>query len=154
MSDEEKGVSRQPTEAELGPVTEEEAPALSRDAILDANDAGVERVPCPEWGGAVYVRVLRGDERDAFENLCAAQRQGDTIDVRGLKAQLAVMCACDADGVPLFKPNDAAALNKKAARPIDRVFKVAQRLNGLTDQDVEELVKNSEGDRSGDSGSG
>ena len=132
---------------------QEAAPALSREAILGAQDGGLEAVPCAEWGGIIYVRVLSGEERDTFENLCATRRKGDHLDVRGLKAELAVLCACDADGAPLFKRDDARTLNKKAAKPIDRIFKIAQRLNGLTDEDVEELAGNSDGDASGDSGS-
>jgi hypothetical protein len=37
------------------------------------------------------------------------------------------------------------ALGKKSAAALNRVFEVAQRLSGITDDDVEELAKNSVG---------
>jgi len=153
----EEKICRQPTAADLAEESTAEggcATALSREAILDAPDSGTIRVPVPEWGGHVYVRTLTGEERDRFENLCATRRSGERLDIRGLKAELVVRCACDADGTPLFNAADARTLNRKAAKPIDRLFKAAQQLNGLTDEDVEELRGNSGGGLSGDSGSG
>ena len=51
-------------------------------------------------------------------------------------------CACDADGKPLFKRGDVAALNAKASRPLNRIFIAAQQLNGLTDEDVDDIAGN------------
>ena len=46
---------------------------------------------------------------------------------------------------------DVKALGKKSSLALNRVFEVAQRLNGLTERDMEELAGNSKSDRSDDS---
>lgn len=43
------------------------------------------------------------------------------------------------------------ALGRKSAAALDRVFAAGQRLNGLTNQDVDELAGNSMSDHSEDS---
>lgn len=126
---------------------------LDRDAILAADDLKLEEVEVPEWGGCVYVRTLPGAERDEFDQaIYDARGKGDAVDVRGVKVRLLVAALCDADGLPVFGPEDAEALNAKSSRVLDRLFDVAQTLNGLTADDVEELAKNSESDQSGASG--
>jgi len=139
----EKGICRQVSaqpEPALEPVAE--APALTRDAILLASDRKTQRVPCPEWGGAVLLRTMTGAARDAFEQLVSDRRKGERIDIVGMKAEVIVRSACDEAGVALFTPKDVAELNAKSAKPLDRLFKVAQTLSGLTDDDVEELAGN------------
>jgi hypothetical protein len=49
----------------------------------------------------------------------------------------------DDDGELLFSPGDILRLGQKSARAIDAIFQVAQRLNGFSDEQVEELVGNS-----------
>lgn len=131
----------------------DDRPILTKEAILAAADTPTERVNVPEWGGAVYVRTLPGYERDSFEQACQDAQRGKRINIVGLKARLVIQSVCGEDGKPLFSMLDAEALNRKSSRVIDRLFKVAQKLNGLTQEDVEELAKNSDSDRSGDSGS-
>ena len=41
---------------------------LSRDDILAVDDRVTEVVPVPEWGGAVTVRALSGNQRDKYQN--------------------------------------------------------------------------------------
>ena len=53
----------------------------------------------------------------------------------------------------LFAAKDEAALNSKSAKAIDRLFQTAQELNGLREEDVDELVGNSESDLSDSTGS-
>ena len=75
------------------------------------------------------------------------------MNVKGLKALLVVMATVDAEGTPLFKREDVPALNRKSGKAIDRIFQVAAELSGLSEEDIEDLAKNSEGGRSDDSGS-
>lgn len=133
---------------------DEDAPpaALSRDAILQAQDIQVAQVAVPEWGGSVYVRGLTGAERDTFEQRCMDSRKGRQINIKGLKTLLVVMSVVDAEGQKMFAPKDAEALQAKSARPIERIYKAASDLSGLTDDDVEELTKNSDGELSANSG--
>lgn len=127
---------------------------LSRDAILAANDTQREEVQVPEWGGAVLVKSLTGKERDAFEAGIVEQKGKKTsVNMKNIRAKLVVLACVDESGQRLFGDGDVEALGNKSAAALERVFKVAQRLSGLTDEDVEELAKNSESDQSADSGS-
>jgi hypothetical protein len=114
---------------------------LTAAEILGADDLPSEDVAVPEWGGSVRVRTMTGAERDAFElAITTARSAGRVGDVR---ARLVAMAAVDADGKLLFTAADVAKLSKKSSRALDRVFAVASRLNGLGDDDVEDLAKNS-----------
>jgi hypothetical protein len=118
---------------------------LSREAILAADDQKTEKVEVPEWGGCVYVRSMSAYDRDQYEaeqtNL--KKEGGDAIDLRNFRARLVARTACDADGNRLFTNEDAEALGSKSALAMSRLFKVASRLNGLTDKDLTDLEKNS-----------
>lgn len=130
---------------------------LTREQILDAQDLAQEAVPVPEWGGAVMVRGLTGTERDAFELTIVAMSQNGrrtNMNLANFRAKLVARCVVEPEsGARLFGDEEAALLGQKSAAALQRVFEVAQRLSGLTAADVEELTKNSEGERNGDSGS-
>lgn len=135
---------------------------LSKEAILSADDLEKELVEVPEWGGAVYVRALTGAERDAFEQSMVEMRtvrQGrrqETVRemrLQNIRARLCALTICDEEGNRLFTDADVQALGRKSASALNRVFQVAQRLSGLTDEDVEELAGNSDEIHSDDSSS-
>ena len=120
---------------------------LNREAILKADDLPREELDVPEWGGTVFVRTLTGTERDAFEaSMIKGERQ---VDLTNTRAKLCVRCITDAEGKRLFNDSDIAQLGQKSSRALDRVFEVAQRLNGLSAKDVEDIAKNSGSDPSG-----
>jgi hypothetical protein len=125
---------------------------LTRDEILAAQDIATEVVEVPEWGGAVRVRGLSGLERDELE-ASIVSRRGKHVDVNliNMRAKLVAKSMVDESGALLFSEEDVRALGKKSAGALQRVFEVAQRLAGLSDEDVEELTKNSESGQSGDS---
>lgn len=111
---------------------------LSRDAILAADDLTREELVVPEWGGSVYVKVMTAAERDRFEERFTTNRYDN------VRAYLAVCVVCDEAGRSLFTLDDLAALGGKSAAAMDRIFAVAQRVNKLTDEDVEDLEGNSD----------
>ena len=113
---------------------------LNREAILKTDDLPRELVKVPEWGGEVYVRTLTGTERDAFEQSMVAKKNKPNL--ANVRARFAVLTICDADGKRLFTDADAEVLGSKSASALDRVFEVAQRLNGFSDADSQELAKN------------
>lgn len=125
---------------------------LDRAAILAQDDLKYEDVQIPEWGGAwVRVRSLQANERDRFE-ASTVQRNGKqiTTNLENIRARLCLLCLVDENGERLFQEEDTFPLGGKSAAALDRIFAVAQRLNGLRDQDVDELAKNSSGDQSED----
>lgn len=113
---------------------------LNRDAILNADDLPRELVEVPEWGGNVYVRTLRGNERDNFEQSIVGKKQKTSLD--NVRARFAVLTICDESGKRLFSDADAKALGDKSAAALDRVFAVSQRLNGFSQEDQEDLAGN------------
>lgn len=119
--------------------------ALTREAILEAEDRATEWVAVPEWKGSVLVRSLSGVERDAYESSIARVRwEGTRATVESntgnVRARLVAMTVIDPDsGANLFSERDVLVLGQKSASALERVFKVAQRLSGLSEADVEEL---------------
>jgi hypothetical protein len=125
--------------------------ALNRDAILGAVDVQTEKVDVPEWGGGVIVRGLTGDELDSFQGSIRQFRP--TFDGKGMepvlvqdgmRAKLLVKCLVDEAGERLFTDQDAPALGAKNGSVIDRLYDVAARLSGLSEEEKAELEGNSE----------
>lgn len=115
--------------------------ALTAAAILHHDAPAPVRVEVPEWGGAVYVRVMSGRERDAFEFAC--MEDGGAKNQDNFRARLAVRCVCDEAGALLFTPADADALGAGNGAALSRILEVAAPLNGLTRADQDDLTKKS-----------
>lgn len=116
---------------------------LSREAIRAAQDIESQIVEVPEWGGAVRVKALSGAQRDAYESSVVTM-QGDrrVFNLRDLRARFVAVSVIDDEGNLLFGDEDIEWLTAKSARALDRVFRVAQRLSGMTDADLQELEAN------------
>ena len=117
---------------------------LTKAEILAQDDLKTEDVFVPEWGGAwVKVRSLNASERDHFE-ASTVQRNGKkvTTNLENIRARLCLLCMVDENGERLFQEEDTFPLGGKSASALDRIFTVAQRLNGLRDEDVDELAAN------------
>jgi len=146
---------------------------LTRDQILGAPDLPTETVPVPEWGGDVVVAALTGAERDELEKTFTSQREPVNRAERrawrsdgkrlppeaapaapvGLRALVAAFAIRGGDGARLFTVADVQALAGKSAAALDRVFAVACRLSGITQNDQEELEGNSDAGQSAGTGS-
>lgn len=125
---------------------------LNKAEILAQDDLKTEDIQIPEWGGAwVRVRTLNASERDHFE-ASTVQRKGKSVttNLENIRARLCLLCMVDENGERLFQEEDTFPLGGKSAAALDRIFTVAQRLNGLRDEDVEELAKNLPPDQSED----
>jgi hypothetical protein len=114
---------------------------LTRQAILAASDLTSEEVAVPEWGGTVTVRTLTGTERNAF----AASLVGPDgkVDARRYNHRLVAASMVDETGAPLFALDEVDMLAAKSGPALERVFAVAERLNGASQQAVEAAEKNS-----------
>lgn len=120
-----------------------EAKILSRAEILAAKDIKTETVAVPEWGGAVVVRALDGKQRDAFEESVMIKGKKGSVDIisKRMRVKLLAIAIVDEKGAPLFTEDDVELLAGKSAAAIDRVFKVAQSLSGLAEEQVQEAVE-------------
>jgi hypothetical protein len=112
---------------------------LTRDQILAADDIKKETVQVPEWGGEVLIASMSGAARDEWEQSLIGDEK---LRLENIAARLVAHCAVDESGARLFTGADIAKLGKKSSRALARCVKAAQRLNGLTGADLEELVKN------------
>lgn len=126
---------------------------VSRQQIADADDITEEDVPVPEWGGKVRVRGLTGEQRDEFEGSIIVEkrdpdRKGKTkssVEHRRLRAKLVVKSVVHPPdspqaGQPMFDETDIGWIAAKSAAALDRVFSTAQRLSGMSDEDVDDLL--------------
>lgn len=111
---------------------------LTREQIDAADDLTYEPVEVPEWGGTVLVRGLTGTERARFEG--AMVRNPKRINLEDYQARLVVSCLVDGKGNQLYSAREVANLGRKSAVALNRVYEVAQRLSGLTDEDADELL--------------
>lgn len=115
---------------------------LNRDAILGADDMKTVDVEVPEWGGSVRLRTLTGGERDKFESDMVDQRgKNNKLNLVNLRARLVALCAVDEGGKRMFGDNEVSRLGAKSASVLDKLFVAAQKLNGMTEADVEELAE-------------
>lgn len=106
---------------------------LTREQILQCDDLPRETVQVPEWGGEVQVRTMTGTDRDTFE----ASLIGKEGRLENVRARLVSLALCDGEGHRLFSDADITVLGGKSAKALDRVFAVAQRLNGIGSDQVE-----------------
>lgn len=113
---------------------------LSRDQILGATDRPFEDVEIPEWGGTVRVSTMSGTARDAFEQ--SVLDEDRKPDLTNMRAKLVARCLIDEAGQTIFSEADVAALGAKSATALERVVKVAERLNRLGSKQLEEIRGN------------
>lgn len=112
---------------------------LTRDAVLAVNDLKKELVKVPEWGGDIYISLMTGESRDAWEQSLVATK-GTNLD--NIRARLVAFTAVGEDGKRIFTNEDAALLGQKSSTALERCVKVAQKLNRLTEEELDNLSKN------------
>jgi hypothetical protein len=109
--------------------------------ILAINDLVPEPIELPEWKMSLWVRGMSGSDRDMYERRQYEQsKTGDLgVDMRAMLVSLALV---DESGERVFTDQQVAQLGKKSAVALDRVVKVAARLNGMSTGSVELAAKN------------
>ena len=115
---------------------------LNKKQIMESKDIVTETVAVPEWGGDVLIRTLTGTQRDAFE--ASLMGKGKKADMVNIRARLVARSVVDEQGARVFCDGEIEALGMKSAKALDRIFDAAQKLNGIREEDIEELEKNSE----------
>jgi hypothetical protein len=96
--------------------------------ILGSRDLPKEAVPTPEWAeadGELFARTMTARERVALQ----LSMQGGRIE--NYWAKLAAAGTCDSEGKRVFEDADADALGELDCRPIERLGKAVERLNGI-----------------------
>jgi len=125
---------------------------LTREAILEMNDIEIWEGEVPGWpGGKARVRGLTARERDAYEMSFIDKDGKVNAKLKDVRASLVVKCLIDEKGNRLFKDNEAEILTKKSAKAVDFLASKARELSGISREEEDELVKNSQGTTGDDS---
>lgn len=141
--------------------------------VATVQDVKTEEVRVPEWDSEgveawVLVRGMTGIERDDWEaemapdpqiaqrwnRMSPKERQAVVRQrMQGARARLIARCCVDEEGNRLFSPGDVEMLAQKSAAALERIYKVAARLSGIRDGEVEELAETIAEDPTDDSNS-
>jgi hypothetical protein len=117
-----------------------------RRLILETEDLVIEPVSIPEWpaaNGKVFCRTMTTREREGYlQSLRRTTGHGQKArlepQLENASANLVVLCACTKDGERIFTKADVDALGKKNPKAMERIVDVAGRINGLTDEALDE----------------
>ena len=124
---------------------------LSREDIFKASDIVTEWVSVPEWfngnaAGGIYVQGMTTGERDQLESSMLTDKGKRNMDrMAQFRSRVLLLCCVDESGRKIFQPTDVTAISRKSMRAVERVLDVAQRLSGMTEEDVDQLTGNSNG---------
>ncbi len=113
---------------------------LSKKEILSHVDLKSEIIDVPEWGGQVKVITMSGFARDRFEAGITGKNGGSNF--VNIRAKLAAATIADEEGNLIFNEDDIIKLGNKSCAALDRVFAASQKLNRMSQEDVEALAKN------------
>ena len=126
---------------------------LGRKAILETQDElAIEKVELTR--GHVFVREMTGKEKNTWEQsmMKKTSSQGNgagyetTLD--NYKAKLAVVTICDEKGKLFLDMRDLAKVNvMMSASNLEKVVNAAQKINAISEDDREDMLKNSEADQ-------
>jgi hypothetical protein len=120
-------------------------PLTSKAEILGIDDRKVEEVFVGPWNQSVFIRVVPSEEQDLFEARMMDDG-GDNAQVRlrNFRARYVCMLLCDEKGNPICTDKDEKAMGKKSAKALSIIVQAGQKLNGITAEVQEAIVKNSE----------
>ena len=131
---------------------------FSKDELLAA--AASAALPCEQVEltlgtvtKSVWVQGMSGTGRDAWEkSLIVGRGKRRDVNTENVRAKLAARCLVDQPGGSrLFTDSEAVLLGKLPAAVLNRIFEKAQRLSGVSDEDIDELGKSSAAASSEDS---
>lgn len=130
---------------------------LNRESLLAKEVLQIEKVELSK-DEYIYVRGMTGHERDHFEQSLLKRikdAKGKITFEQSLddfRAKLVVNTICDEQGNLILKPGDypTLSMNMSAAK-LEKIVNKSQELNAITEEDKEELLKNSEADQVGNS---
>lgn len=96
----------------------------------------------------VFVRQMTAHEKNNWEvsqmkKVGSGKKASYDVNLDDFNAKLAVNCVCDEKGDLLFTMEDAPKLSKNmSAFTLEKIVEKARELNGISDKDKEEMVKN------------
>jgi hypothetical protein len=132
---------------------------LNREKLLAKEELKIEKVDLGN-DEFVYVRQMTARERDRFEQTLLKEgvdSKGNATYDRSLedfRAKLASCTVCDDKGVLLLQPGDYPKMSANmSAFRMEKIINISQRLNRISEEDKENLTKNSNAALGGNSSS-
>lgn len=122
-----------------------------REDILAIRDVRTQKLTVPEWNKEVWLRTISGAERDRID--ASVRDKSNPASLVNFRARFAVMVLSDEQGNRIFTDADAIEIGKKSQSALDRILTAGLQLNGMAENDVDDLEKKSETGPSADSGS-
>lgn len=112
-------------------------------ADFDALECPTEVVQVPGLSGGVLVRGMTGFQRDAYEaSLFSGKGKNRDINMKNVRAKLVVACACDIEsGARIWSDADVDVVGQLPARVLNPMFAAAQKLSGISEEEIEEMGK-------------
>jgi len=122
---------------------------LSRKELLTKEKVEIVKVDLGN-DDFVYVKEMSGREKDNWEKT-VLKKQTDSKGIvtfetvtEDFRAKLCVCTVCDEEGKLIFTPTDFSLLSiNMSARKLEKIVNAAQKLNAITEEDKEEIIKNS-----------
>lgn len=94
----------------------------------------------------VWIQGMSGKERDAWErSLMVGRGKRRDVNTENVRAKLAVRCLVNKPGGQrLFEDSEAIIVGNLPAAVLTPMYEKAQRLSGVSDEDIDEIKKFSE----------
>lgn len=112
-----------------------------------AQTAPIERVPVPELGAGkvAIIRGMSGTERDKYQAslLLQGKRGGSRVDMTDVSAKLVARCLIHESGERMFTDAEVSTVGAIRGDVLKRLYDVAAKLSGITDEEIDELGKSS-----------
>lgn len=123
--------------------------ALIATDIFAVSDLEPEWLDIPEWNGGLFVRPMTGLERDNYEqSLVRGKGANREMNIANARAKLVVMVAVNEAGDSVFTKGDVKRLGEKSSAALNRIFELATKQSGMSEQDIEELTEDFDDDPS------
>jgi hypothetical protein len=125
-------------------------PVFTRESLRKAPVRTYAEISVPEWAPEhdpepeswrIRLRSLTGRERDRFEASTAPKGQRQKQNLDNFRARLVVLCIVGEDNEPIFNNGDVKMVGEMNSAGLSRVFNKCNEMNGLTEEDVEELTE-------------
>jgi hypothetical protein len=118
-------------------------------------DILVEEVSIPMWHNrSVLVCGLSAAAKNQYQQSLVDMKNGtQKLRLENSTAKLVALTVVNRERQRLFTERDIEKLGTKSAAALECIVEVANRLSGMTKQEVDALVKNSEPSQSDDSSS-
>ena len=130
---------------------------LNKEALLTKQELEIVEVDLGD-DLCVFVRQMTGHERDVYEqSLIHRFKDKDgkpdyEMRMEDFRARLVVHTVCDVDGKLILEPRDYKQLsNSISAHRLEKIVNEAQRINAISEEDKEALIKNLDADQVGNS---